>query len=131
VKEDEMALPTNEQLSKLGPEALISLWRLVREYRMKLMGLGPMPVSAIEQMCGYVGDKLMADIVSDNRKAKGVPAPSGLIPDEKRLEPVVRGSGWQKSQPLDVPPGTRWVDQLCDVQDAIDKAELRRRLGGG
>jgi hypothetical protein len=90
-----MPLPTNEQLAGMSREQLLSLWALVRQFRIKLMGLGPMPESAIEDMSKIVDDKLMRDIVADNFKAKGVPSPSGLIRDERRAEPQVRGSGWQ------------------------------------
>jgi hypothetical protein len=126
--EAEMPLPTSEQLSKMSMEQLLGLWRTVREFRMKMMAAGPLPLSAIEEMSKIVPDQLMADIVRDNRK--GVPAPSGLIPDEKREPAPVRGSGWSKPRPLEPPSGIRYVDQLCDVQDAIDKGDLARRIAG-
>jgi hypothetical protein len=127
-----MKLPTHEELSRMSREQLLSLWGLVRAFRIKLMGMGPLPASAIEEMAKIVPDGLMGAIVEDNRKAKGIPAPSGLIPDDAGGSPApIRGSGWQNPRAMELPAGVRWVDQLCDVQDAIDKAELRRKLGGG
>jgi hypothetical protein len=118
-----MPLPTNEQLSKLSPEQLVGLWRLVREFRLKLMGAGPLPISAIEEMEKITPDRLMSDIVNDNRKAGGVPAPSGLIPDEKREVAVERGSGWQKPTPLEPPSGIKYVDQIADHFAAMDREQ--------
>jgi hypothetical protein len=106
----------------------VNLARALRELRMGV-GVGCMPASAVKAMTDVVDDRLMSSIVQDQRR--GVSAPSGLAgPDEPRPAPV-KGSGWAKTQPLELPSGTKYVDQLCDVQDAIDKAELRRRLGGG
>jgi hypothetical protein len=126
-----MPLPTSEQLSKLSAEQLLGLWKLVREFRIKLAaaeGAGLMPASAVKAMTDVVDDEMMQAIVKEQRP--GLSAPSGLIPDDPREPAVVGGTGWQKPVELGVPPGIKYVDQLCDVQDALDKAELKRRLGG-
>jgi hypothetical protein len=128
--EDEMPLPTHEELSKMSAEQLIGLWRLVRDFRMKMMGAGPLPLSAIQEMEKITPDRLMASIVEDNRKAKGVPAPSGLIPDEKPEPKKVRGSGWQKPVPLDVPPGVKYCDEIADHFAALDRLDTIRQVMG-
>src|SRR5262249_32271677 len=92
--EDAMPLPTKEQLAQMTPEEVLGLWRIVREYRLKMMALGQMPVSAIEEMTKCVGDKLMADIVNDHRRS--VPEPSSLAGPVEPQAPSVRGTGWQK-----------------------------------
>jgi len=38
-------------------------------------------------------------------------------------------NGWREAAPLEVPPGTRYVEQLCDAAAAADRAELERKLG--
>src|SRR5215831_12380012 len=103
----------------MSREELLGVGVLVRQLQIKLAGLGPMPASAIEEMAKITPDALVRSIVEDNRKAKGVPAPSGLLPDEPARPAPVRGSGWAKTQPLELPSGTKYVDQLCDMQDAI------------
>jgi len=44
-----------------------------------------------------------------------------LPPEEP---PSDRPSGWAKFDPLSSPPGIRYVDALCDAQDARDRAAL-------
>ena len=58
----------------------------------------------------------------------GFGAPPG--PSGAREPEVKRGSGWGDPAPLSQPPGIKYIDQQIDVQDAIDRAELKRRLGG-
>jgi hypothetical protein len=41
---------------------------------------------------------------------------------------IQRGTGWQEPNPLGAPPGVALADRLMDMQDAIDKADLQRRL---
>jgi hypothetical protein len=82
-----------------------------------------LPLSAIDEMAKIVPDKLMAEIVGDNQKAKGVPAPSGLLPDEPK--PMVqRGSGWAKPTPLEPPSGVRYVDEIAQHFAALDKEQM-------
>jgi hypothetical protein len=77
--------------------------------------------------------KAMVDVVPDFRgiaqeQKHGRSEPGFLKPTE--AGPVVRGTGWQNPEPLGNPPGIKYVDQLIDVQDAVDKRELEKRLGG-
>jgi hypothetical protein len=122
-----MKLPTSEELSRLGPLELLSLWKLVQNYKAKLAfgGCGVMPASAVEDLVKAVPDEMVHAIVHDNRR--GIPEPGSLAGSSGG--PVVRGTGWQKPLPLEGSvPGIRYVDQLCDVQDAVDKAENMKRV---
>jgi hypothetical protein len=60
----------------------------------------------------------------------GVPGGFGEAPKSTGGKAVERGSGWVEPSKLESPPGLKWVDQQIDVADAIDRAELKRRLGG-
>ena len=110
------ALPVTEYLN---------LARVLRELKTGAQGLGCMPASAVQDLAKAVPDQLVRDIVADNRH--GVSQPGWLKPESG--EPVKRGDGWQKPQPYSV-PGLKYVDQLCDVQDAIDRRDLVKKLGG-
>jgi len=125
-----MPLPTSEQLSQMSREQLVELAKLYLEFKAKLRAAGGslMPASAVKAMTDVVDDKLMADIVKDMRHGRS--APSGLIPDESVSKPVVRGSGWQSSRPLEPPPGVKHVDQIAEHFAALDKLEMVRRFSG-
>jgi len=59
----------------------------------------------------------------DNRGWTGKPAPSSA-PAPPAEPSSGRPSGWAKFDPLSSPPGIRYVDALCDAQDARDRAAL-------
>jgi hypothetical protein len=118
-------------IPQMSREQLVEVGKLYLELKAKLRageGLGLMPASAVKAMTDVVDDRLMSDIVNDSRR--GVSAPSSLAGPVEPRPSVERGSGWQKPAELGLPPGTKWIDQLCDVQDAIDRRELERKLGG-
>jgi hypothetical protein len=119
--EDAMPLPTNEQLAKLSPEQLLQLWMLTQQFKRRLMAEGCMPVSAIDDLARAVPDKLMSEIVNDQRR--GVPAPSGLAGPSEPNGPSVRGDGWQKPTPLEPPSGIKYVDQIADHFAAMDREQ--------
>jgi hypothetical protein len=137
--EDEMPLPTNEELARLPRETLLKLWVLTQQFKRRLMAEGCMPVSAIDDLARAVPDKLMSEIVNDQRR--GVAAPSGLAGPSEPKEPKVRGSGWQAPTPLEPPSGIKYVDQIADhfaqldreqmVADAIDRVRKIRGRGDG
>jgi hypothetical protein len=112
-------LPLLPQMSR---EQLLSLGALVRQFRINLMGMGPMPASAIEEMAKITPDALVRDIVNDSRR--GVSAPSGLLPDETKAPAPVRGSGWQSPKPLEGPPGVKICDQIADHFAALDREQM-------
>ena len=57
----------------------------------------------------------------NNRWRISVSPPASPPPAEP---PADRPSGWAKFDPLSSPPGIRYVDALCDAQDARDRAAL-------
>jgi hypothetical protein len=89
-----------------------------------------MPPSALAAMVNAVPDRVLRDIVRDNR---GPSTPTGMIP--RSQQPTGGGSanvpgggtGWVDPAPLGPPPGLRYVDQQLDAQDAKDRAELIER----
>jgi hypothetical protein len=109
----------------LPPTEYVNLARVLRELKSGPMGC--MPQSAIDDLAKAVPDTLVRDIVNDNRKGPSVP---GWLPPEKPGEPVKNTGGWVKPNELGTPSGTKYIDQMCDVQDAIDRRELERKLGG-
>jgi hypothetical protein len=126
--EDAMPLPTNEQLAKLSPEQLLQLWMLTQQFKRRLMAEGCMPVSAIDDLARAVPDKLMSEIVNDQRR--GVAAPSGLAGPNEPQGPKVRGSGWDKPIPLESPPGVKYCDQIADHFAALDRLDMIRQIMG-
>jgi hypothetical protein len=117
-----------ELVDELGKEELGLLLELVRAERMKLSGC--MPPSAVQSLVDAVGDQQVRDIVHDLRT---VSEPGGFLPSKSgpssgtavRKE---RSSGWQNPPELEVPPGLKYVDQMIDVQDALDRRDLEKRL---
>jgi hypothetical protein len=116
------------RLVRLAPymndEQREGLLKLVRELK-AVDGAAIMPASAVEKMTEAVGDELMRDIVKDLRSGRSEPgflaAPTGAPAKE-------RGSGWVKPLEHGSPSGQRAIDQMMDVQDALDKRELQNRL---
>jgi hypothetical protein len=104
------------------------LLEAVREMR---RGGSAVPQSFYDTCAAAVPTDLIQSIVADNRK--GVSEPSGWLPPEKRQVPeegkaAVRSSGWSPLDPISSPPGLKYIDQMIDVQDAIDKRELEGKL---
>jgi hypothetical protein len=85
-------------------------------------------------MVEAVPDRLMRDIVRDNRAPTG---PTGAIPTSQQssggggsANVPGSGTGWAHETPLGPPPGVAQADRLMDAQDRRDRAELARKLGG-
>jgi hypothetical protein len=76
-----------------------------------------------------VPDRLVRDIVADNRSPRG---PSSIAASNKTedREPQERGTGWMKETPIRPPEGVEWIDRLCEQQDALDRREREKRLKG-
>ena len=86
-----------------------------------------LPPSAMRAMADAVGGGVLAGVVNDRFRSI---EPSSIIPKEgPKVEPKARGSGWQDERPLEGPPGVKIIDQMMDVQDALDKRDLAKRLG--
>ena len=81
-----------------------------------------MPDSAVAEMSRVVGNVEIAQIAKDH-----VGRPTTL--PGARVEQVKRGWGWVDPPKLGPPSGIDLCDRMMDQQDAIDKAELERRLG--
>ena len=89
-----------------------------------------LPPSAAKAMAAIVPDMKDRSKLPDTRRPS-YPEPGGFGPPKSGPSKAVdRGSGWVEPSKLEGPPGLKYVDQQIDVQDAIDKAELKRRLGG-
>jgi hypothetical protein len=83
------------------------------------------------ELAKAIPDDLARDLRAD--LARGNPitqSPAQLTPDRDggRVQ-IQRGSGWAEPNPLSAPPGVQIMDRLMDMQDAIDKRDLARRLG--
>jgi hypothetical protein len=89
-----------------------------------------MPKSAVSAMAAAAPDKLMADLRADALKPNPVTqSVAQLTPDRGggRVQ-IERGTGWAAPNPMTPPAGVALCDRLVDMQDAIDKADLQRRL---
>jgi hypothetical protein len=92
-------------------ETLEKLLALVREYKAKLQE-GGLPASTVEEMTKAVDDRLMADIVRDQRR--GV-SPPGWFPPETSA-PVGRGTGWASPPKTeDRSMQTKLFDQMVEA----------------
>jgi hypothetical protein len=86
-----------------------------------------MPPSALAAMVAAVPDRILRDIVHDNR---GPRTPTGTIPRSQQPSGGAAanvpgsGTGWAHETPLGPPPGLRYVDAQLDAQDAKDRQEL-------
>jgi hypothetical protein len=116
-----------EGLEAMSREDQIKLLALIREAKALFGGGGGacMPQSAIDDLVKAVPDELVRDIVHDLRK---VAEPGGFLPASENSVRNERSSGWQKPQALDVPPGIKYIDRALDVQDALDRRDLEKRL---
>ena len=121
------AMIQSVKLDELSVEQKLGLYMLVRRFRETLASVscGVMPASAVQDLAKAVPDNLVQAIVADNRR--GISEPGWLKPSEP-VEPKPKGTGWSRPDALGLPPGIKYVDQLCDVQDAIDKGENARRI---
>ena len=114
-------------LAAMDRDQLQKLLALIRKAKaMFLSGGNAMPRSAVEDLVKAVGDEQVRAIVKD--LGKGPAQPGGLLgPSGSARE---RGIGWLKGAQLEPPPGVKWCDQMMDVADAVDRRELKRKLGG-
>ena len=119
----QMLMDNPSLLRELSLEQLGIVRDLVKQERASRCGL---PVSVMDDLVRAVPDKLVRDLVNDFRKS---PAGPGIVPEEK---PVKKGTGWVQSPGLENSiPGLKYVDQLCDVQDALDKRQREKQFKGG
>jgi hypothetical protein len=85
-----------------------------------------MPPSALAAMVNAVPDRILRDIVRDNR---GPSTPTAAIP---RSQQVTGGGGgpspsstpgWVDPRPLTNPPGTNWVDAIAIADDVRQRGK--------
>src|SRR5262245_56815697 len=85
-----------------------------------------MPQSALQAMVRAVPDRLMSDIVADNRHSL---EPMSMIAEPQRAAEPTKGSGFSEPIPLMPPPGVEILVQIMDVQDELDKrAAVAKRV---
>jgi hypothetical protein len=130
------AMLTENQIQRLGRLVRLApyldqamqrkLLDLIRDLK-AAEGMGWLPQSAIQPMVDAVGDQQIRDIVNDLRS--GVGEPGGFLGPTPKTE--LRQPPRAKHIPLEPPPGIPIMDEMMDVQDALDKRELEKRLRGG
>jgi hypothetical protein len=134
-------------LEAMPREDLAKLLELIRTAR-ALFGArgGGLPQSAIDDLVKTVPTELCQAIVKDLSNGTGTPGwmPPGPGPSKEELnkpDPQKDAtpsylkrenerSGWQKPIEMGNPPGVDICDRMLDVQDALDKRNLERRLRG-
>jgi hypothetical protein len=79
-----------------------------------------------------IPEDIVRGIVQDRHAPTG-PSSAGASGTVGRVSsnPGIAGSGWSEPRPLSNPPGTHLVDALCIADDVRQRAELKRKLGGG
>jgi hypothetical protein len=88
-----------------------------------------LPPSVMREFAAATPDRLVRQIVNDHLGAPE--GPTSIIRSDRAGEPdVERGSGWTKPAPLTPPPGCEILDKVMDVQDQLDRAELKKKLEG-
>jgi hypothetical protein len=110
----------------LPKEMLEQLMELAKMDRARLRASGVMPQSAVDAMTSVVDDKLMSQLVADSRRTND----PGWLPTEKADPEKQRGSGWSPLDPIGPPPGIKIMDQMMDVQDALDRKEREKQFKG-
>jgi hypothetical protein len=95
------------------------------------------PLWQYEMMLAVPGNVVM-DIWRDFRKGPTPPS-SPIRPTDTQQEMRVtlydqqqmmrKRRGWADPAPIEPPPGIKYIDAMCLVQDEIDRAERIRKLG--
>jgi hypothetical protein len=105
-------------------EQMGMLLELVRAELRRLRSSNAMPESCVAEMVKAVPTSLVRDIVNDARRSNDV---GWLKPPEGPA--VQRGTGWVTPPGLsDSVPGLKYIDQMIDVQDLVDKKELEGKF---
>jgi hypothetical protein len=119
------------RLVKLAPwlpkEKQEELHEIIKELMVAESKEGVMPNSAISDLAEAVPTEQVRAIVND-LKGFGQAEPGGFLGPTTKTEP--RPPARSRHIPLESPAGLKYVDQQIDVQDALDKVQLRKRLRG-
>ena len=73
------------------------------------------------RMLRVASTKEVQDIVNDLRS--GPAQPSSIIPENNRLGPAERGTGWLPERPLRAPEGVDLIDRMCITADALERIQ--------
>jgi hypothetical protein len=88
-----------------------------------------MSAATMRDLAQAIPDKLAADLRADLARGNPLTASQAqLVKGEGGVE-IHRGDGWAPERKIEPPPGVALADRLMDMQDAIDRADLERRLG--
>jgi hypothetical protein len=81
-----------------------------------------LPASAVAAMVDVVPDMRA---IAQEQKHRG--EPGGFGSGKSAVSEIgERGSGWSKPVPDGLPPGIKYIDQMVDVQDGLDRRERMR-----
>jgi hypothetical protein len=75
------------------------------------------------------------DVLNDIVRRGSIQGPSGIATSGQvtavHSAPGIFGSqnGWRVPMPMGPPPGTNYVDRICDEFDRRDRAELAQKMG--
>jgi hypothetical protein len=87
-----------------------------------------LPASAAQAMAAIVPDAKDVGGFDPHAWAQTKVAERGGFGAPEKREPVEKKLAWLNRTPLSSPPGVKICDQMMDVQDALDKRDLERRL---
>jgi hypothetical protein len=89
------------------------------------------PPSALQAMVQHPCNQVMRGVIQDRHAPTG-PSMAGT---SGQVTGVHLGggatTGWQELRPLGPQPGIGWVDALAIADEVRQRAELKRKLGGG
>ena len=93
-----------------------------RAARASALGISEWQLECIEKNTG-IGAAMKEDLAALSRVQQ--PRSMATKPAEA---PVAKGSGWSKPIPVTQPEGVKYVDAMCEHQDALDLVERLRKL---
>jgi hypothetical protein len=90
-----------------------------------------MGAETMRDLASAIPDSLARDLRADLARGNPVTqSPAQLVKGGGERVQIERGTGWAAPNPITPPAGVPIMDRLMDMQDAIDKADLQRRLAG-
>jgi hypothetical protein len=124
----------------LPQEMQAELAELIRDLQAS-EGASIIPQSAIEDAVKAVpnAQEIVRDLRSIGEPGWMTPPPGPSKEQLNKSDPAIDNTpdylkkkkprGWRKPTEMESPPGIKYVDQLCDVQDRIDKVERIKSFG--
>jgi hypothetical protein len=116
--------PPKSTFVPMSDEEWHDKWHQVAEKRMAMAT----PPEVVRDLA-VLDDRLVKEIALRDARA---PTSPGMIPDSGRARQPLPSStpGYVDPRPLRPPDGTNWVDAIAIADDARQRAELKRKLGG-